>query len=721
MAISGRGRIDSGVSMNVYSAKQIRNIALVGHQGAGKTMLAEAMLYATGVINRLGSIEDGSTVSDYHASEKERQMSVFASLIHVEWKGNKINVLDTPGYPDFVGEVVASLRVADAAVFVINAGEGVQVGTELAWAEAEKAGIPVMFVINHLDKPGANYAAAVSEIRERFGRGASVVQLPGGEGSRSIVDVLVMKQLTFPEGKGEAKQSEIDSEFQEQADTYHNELVENIAENDESLMELYFEKGSLDEDEMRQGLHEAMLARQLYPVFATSATQNIGVSRLLSFIGNVCPNPTEMPPAEVDAGDPIVCREEGDPVLFVYRTMSEPHVGDYSFFRVYSGVLESGLDLQNAQTGTSERLGQLFTLNGHERDSAARFAAGDLGAVVKLRNTHSNNTLRKRGSNVVIRRIDYPEPRFKSAVRAVKEGDEEKLAAGFHQLSEEDPSLVIEHDPHLSQIVIGGLGEMQLEIAKYRLKNRFGVDIEYYRPRVAYRETIQTTARASYRHKKQTGGAGQFADISMLVEPLDGEFQPPADIKVRGEATVETGWGSKIQFIDGIVGGVIDMRRFFGAIQKGVLEATNDGPIAGYPVGDVRIVVFDGGMHSVDSNENAFKTAARMCFREAFRQAQPVLLEPIFDLEVMAPESYTGDVMGDLNTRRARIQGVEADGGLQKVIAQAPEAELYRYSTILRSLTQGRGFHAGRFSHYESMPRNVQDKVVAEAAELEEA
>jgi elongation factor G len=707
--------------MKVYDGAHIRNVALVGHQGSGKTMLAEAMLFASGAINRMGSIEEGSTVSDYHPSEKEREMSVFASLVHAEWEGHKINIIDTPCYPDFVGEVVGSLKVADTAIFIIDAAEGVQVGTELAWESATRSSVPAMFVINHIDKPDIKFDEIVEQVRERFGRGATIVQFPTAGGSRTIVDVLLMKQLTFPEGKGNPQVAEIDAEFQERAEQLHNELIENIAENDESLMELYFEKGTLTEDEMRQGLHEAMLARDLFPVFLTSATKNVGVTRLMSFIDNVCPRPVEMPPAAVSEGEPVACDKNGEPVVFIYRTMAEHHVGDYSFFRVYSGTIESGVDLENAQTGGTERLGQLFSINGRDRDAVTKMEAGDLGALVKLRDTHTNNTLRRKGSRVIIEPIVFPSPRYTTAVRPVREGEEERLAQGFHQLAEEDPALKIIHDPHLNQMVLGGQGEMHLEITRFRLNNRFSVDVEFYRPRVAYRETIQRSARSSYRHKKQTGGAGQFADISMLVEPLNGEFQAPDDIRVRNVAEAKTGWGSTIEFIDAIVGGVIDMRRFFGAIQKGILEAMQDGPIAGYPVGDVRIVIYDGGMHSVDSNENAFKTAARMCFREGFRNASPVLLEPIFNLEVLSPDSYTGDVMGDLNTRRARIQGIEAEGTLQRIKAQAPESELYRYSTILRSITQGRGLHTAEFDHYEAMPRNVQDKVVAEAMAEAEA
>ncbi len=706
--------------MNVFDASHIRNVALVGHQGSGKTMLAEAMLYSTGALQRMGTVEEGNTVSDYHPSEHEREMSVFASLLHVQYNGNKINVVDTPGYPDFVGEVSASLHVVNTAIFVINAAEGVQVGTELAWRAAEKAQTPIMFVINHLDKANTDFRSVVSQIKERFGRGATVVQLPVGGGSRAVIDVLVMKQITF-DSHGKPTYSEIDDSFREEAETLHNELIENIAENDESLMELYFEKGTLTEDEMRSGLREAMVRRELYPIFLTSATTSIGVSRLMEFIGNVCPSPVDVPDAGVEAGEAVTCDPSGKPIALIYRTMAEHHVGDYSFFRVYAGTLTTGLDLENAQTGITERLGQLYAINGKERDPVEKMVAGDLGALVKLKNSHTNNTLRAKSSRVVMSPVVFPEPRYRSAVVTEKEGEEDKLGQGLHQLSEEDPSLNIVHDQHLSQLVLGGQGEMHLEIVKYRLKNRFGVGIEYLRPKVAYRETVQSQARSKYRHKKQTGGAGQFADISMLIEPLEGEFNPPPDISVRGEEMEITAWGSKIQFINGIVGGVIDMRRFFGAIRKGVLEASQKGPVSGYPVGDVRIVIHDGGMHAVDSNEAAFKSASRMCFRDAFRSANPAILEPIYDVEVLVPDSYTGDVMGDMNTRRARIQGIEAEGIFQKIVAQVPESEMYRYSTVLRSLTQGRGLHRAKFSHYETMPRHVQEKVIADAGQLEEA
>ena len=701
--------------MKVYNVDHIRNVALIGHQGSGKTTLAEAMLFADGTLKRMGTIEDGNTTSDYHPSEVERQMSVFSSLIHVKTGDCKINLIDVPGYPDFIGEVITALSVVDSAVFVINAVEGVQLGTEMGWNYAQEFNKPAMFVLNQLDKTETDFRTLVSDIQERFGRGATIIQIPAGSGSRAIIDVLLMKQITYNEGQARPAVTDIAPEFLEEAEQLHNELIENIAENDETLMELYFEKGTLSEEEMRKGLHEAMMKRQLFPLFLTSARESIGVTRLMDFIGNVAPSPAECEGMRDQEGDLITTDPDASTTVFVYRTMAEQHVGEYSFFRVVQGTLSQGQDLENASNTGSERLGQLFVLNGRDREQVEKMVAGDLGAVVKLKNTHTNDTLRVKGTSIKMAPITYPAPRYTTAIRPQKQGEEDKLAQGLHQLANEDPSLVLAQDPHLNQMLLGGQGQMHLTIAQYRLSHRFGVDIEFYRPKISYRETIQSASRASYRHKKQSGGAGQFADISMLVEPLHGEFNPPADIKVRNVTELETPWGAKIEFIDAIVGGVIDMRRFAGSIQKGILEAMQQGPIAGYPVGAVRVVVFDGGEHPVDSNDAAFKSAGRMCFREGFRNANPVILEPIHEVEILVPESYTGEVMGDLNPRRGQIQGIEAEGTLQKIKATIPESELYQYSTALRSMTQGRGMHQSSFLRYDPMPRDVQNEVVKAA------
>lgn len=705
--------------MNVFDVDHIRNIALVGHQGSGKTTLAEAMLFDSEAIPRMGRVEEGSTVSDYHPSEHEREMSVFTSLLHAVWEDNKINILDTPGYLDFAGESIMALKVADTAVFVLDAAEGVQVGTELSWTYTKRTETPVLFVLNKLDTAESDFASALARVQERFGRAALPLQIPGGSGTRTIIDLLLMKQVRFDKD-GQQHIEPIGDAFKERADEMHRELVESIAENDEALMELYFEKGELTMEDMRTGLREAMIRRELFPIFLTIASENVGVSRLMTFIDNVCPSPAQMPLPEMKEWA-VSVSANADAVALVFRTMAEEHVGEFSYLKVYDGTLVPGMDLENTGDGHIERLGSLSVLNGAERESVERLVAGDVGATVKLKDTNTNDTLRTKGSSAVVSPIEFPEPRIRVAVRTVNQGEEEKMAQGFHQLVKEDPSLHVEHDAHLSQVTLSGQGDMHLEIAKYRLKKHHNVDVEFYEPKIGYRETVQGIARTSYRHKKQTGGAGQFADISLYVEPWSEEYNAPNDIKVRGEATVETDWGSSVHFVDAIVGGVIDMQRFFGAIQKGVGEYLREGPVAGYPVGDVRVVVFDGGMHSVDSNDNAFRAASKMAFRNAFREANPTVLEPIMELEVTVPESHMGDVLGDLNTRRAQIQGMEAEGVFQKIQAHVPEAELYRYATALRSMTQGRGIHRARFLRYEPMPRHVQDELMASQAEVEDA
>ena len=701
--------------MKVYESANIRNVALVGHHGAGKTMLSEAMLFASGATTRMGTIADGTTASDYHDSEHRREMSVFASLLHCERKGNKINLLDTPGYPDFMGEVVSSLRVADAALFVLNAVDPVQVGTETAWGYAQTENLPCLFAVNHFDKSGVEFDTVVGQIRERFGRAATVVQIPAGSGSRAVVDLLMMKQLTYPEGKASPEVGDIDASMLTRATELREALVEAVAENDETLLEHYFNEGTLSSEQLEQGLRAAVRRREMFPILITSATHNIGIARMMDIVIECCPAPTERDSLKHPDGSTHRCDPDGPAALFVYRIMSEPHVGEYAYFRVASGVIENGMDLENADTGHNERLGGVFGLNGRHRDAISRVYAGDLGAAVKLKDTHTNNTLRAKGAPFTIAPIQFPNPRYPAALPPLTAGEEDKMSTGLHKLVNEDPSLRIIHDTDLHQLILGGQGEMHIDIAKFRLKHRFGVEVALSVPKVSYRETIQKAARSQYRHKKQSGGAGQFADVSMIVEPLDGEYQAPADIKVRSTHEATTEWGAKLALVDAIVSGVIDMRRFLGAIQKGIMEAMRSGPIAGYPCGDVRVVIYDGKMHSVDSNEAAFKTAARHCFKQAMESATPVLLEPIFELEVMMPDEYTGDVISDLNGRRARIQGMAMEGSMQKISATAPELELLRYSTALRSITHGRGLHNAHFKHYEPMPRNVQDKVAAEA------
>ena len=697
--------------MTVSSPDDLRNVALVGHQGSGKTALAEAMLHAGGAIGRPGSVPEGTTQSDYHPSEKDRGMSIFASLLYTEWNGRKINVLDTPGYPDFASEVIAAMTVVDTALYVMDARSGVEVGTEMAWSYGEQMETPSVFVVNHIDHAESDFRSIIDEIEDRFGRGATVVQIPAGAGTRSIIDVLRMQQLHYPEGETEPEAGPIDDAFEAEARELHKTLVEDIAAQDEALMDTYFEQGRLTEAQMREGLQAAMLERDLYPVFVTSATEGIGVGRLLTFIDAVCPSPAARP-VETEAGAPLVADPDDETAAFVYRTMTQKHVGEYSFVRAYDGTLESGQDLENARTGTTERVGQIYVLNGEDRNTVPRLVAGDLGALVKMEDTNTNDTLREPGSDLVIPPIQFPEPRYTMAVETIESGTEDKLAQGLHQITGEDPSLRFDHDALLNQLTLSGQGELHLQIAKSRLQRRAGVEVRFVEPKISYREAIKTRATAEYRHKKQSGGAGEFADISMLVEPLDGDFHPPDFIDVRGEETVTTEWDAEVHFVDAIVGGVIDMNTFFSSIQKGVLDAMEEGPVAGFPVGALRVVIYDGGMHSVDSNEAAFKRAAHECFHRAFHDAEPTLLEPIYEVTVTTPDDYTGDVISDLNTRRGRIQGIDTQGPLQTITAEVPAAELHTYATALRSVTHGRGLHMTQFSHYDVVPDHVQEEVV---------
>jgi elongation factor G len=521
-----------------------------------------------------------------------------------------------------------------------------------------------------------------------------------------------MEQLHYPEGETTPEADPIDDAFRDQAQTLHETLVEDIAANDEALMETYFEQGELTPGQMREGLQDAMLNRELYPVFVTSATEGIGVNRLLDVIEAVCPSPADRPFAAEDR-TAVPPAPDGAPVGFVYRTMAQEHVGEYSYVRAYNGTLESGQDLENSSTGATERIGQIYVLNGEDREHVSQLVAGDLGALVKLDDTNTNDTLRTPESDVVIPPIQFPAPRFTMAVEAADEGQEDKLAQGLHQITAEDPSLAYDHDPILNQLTLSGQGELHLRIAQSRLRRRAGVEVRFSEPKISYREALQDRATADYRHKKQSGGAGEFADLSLLVEPLAGDFHPPDSIEVRGDETVTTDWDAEAHFVNAITGGVIDMNKFFSSIQKGVLNAMEEGPLAGFPVGDVRVVVYDGGMHPVDSNEAAFKRAAYACFRQAFEQGHPTLMEPIRTVTVTTPDDYTGDVISDLNTRRGRIQGIDTQGPLQRITAEVPESELHKYSTALRSLTHGRGLHMTQFSHYESMPDNVQEEVVA--------
>lgn len=701
--------------MKTYDAHHIRNIVLLGHAASGKTTLAESMLFEGGEINRRGTIEEHSTVSDFHEIEHERGGSVFSSVLFTEWRDYKINIIDTPGYIDYVGDVISALRVADTGVMVLNAHHGVEVSTETMWKYTAEFRTPVIFVVNKVDHEQSDFWRTVGQAKDRFGRETTVVQYPlhQGAGFTSIIDVLTMTMYVFSSQGGKPEKQPIPESELARAKQLHNELVEIVAENDATLMDHYLDKGELDEAEMRQGLTMTLIKRQIFPVFCTSAKNDMGTGRLMSFIDVVLPAPVEMPPVTTEDNSTLAADPAGKPCLFVFKAMSEPNVGDLSFFRVYSGTVKHGMDLVNEQTGVTERLGQLFVINGKKRLEVDQLAAGDIGAAVKLKNTHVNNTLHEKGFNHVLRQIVFPLPRVRTAIESTKKGDEDKLGMALNHLHEEDPTLIVEHSPELKQIILHGQGEMHLQTAKYRLEHRYKLDVQFLPARVPYRETIRKTVNTDYRHKKQSGGAGQFAEVHMRVEPYHDGMPAPPNLTVRGTEVHDLPWGGKLVYVNCIVGGVID-QRFLPAILKGVMEKMTEGPITGSYVRDVRVSVYDGKMHAVDSNEAAFKTAGRMAFKDAFIKADPQLLEPMYTVNIVTPEDAVGEIMSDLPLRRGEIVGIETDGHYQIVRTRMPLAELDKYSTILRSITQGRATYSATFDEYAIVPTSIQGKLHAE-------
>ncbi|MFI5252274.1 MAG: elongation factor G [Bacteroidota bacterium] len=694
--------------MKDYGVDAIRNVALVGHGGAGKTIFTESMLFSAGATTRIGKIEDGNTTSDYHADEIERRISINTSMVICEWKGLKLNILDTPGYTDFTGEVNAALRVSDTALVFLKAVEGVEVGTELVWSYTKRYHNSAIFIVNKLDNENADYEKVVVSAIERFSHDVVLLQFPVNEGLTfdSIIDVLKMKMLKFDrDGKGKYTEHDIPAEHKTKAAELHDALVEKIAETDEKLLNEFFEKGGLTEDQIKYGLKIGVRTRKLFPLFCASASHNIGVTTIMDFVADYSPNPAEGPKVMgVLAGTTngngneveIKCDPNGPPVLFTFKTVSEPHVGDLSFFRVYSGSISHGLDLNNNANNKVERLAQLFIMCGRERKEVGKLVAGDLGAVVKLKDTHTNNTLSSKTLSVNLPPIVFPEPVITMALVAKTKGDEDKIAAGLHHLHEEDPTFVIKVDPELHQTVLSGQGELHLTIITKRLKAKYGVDVDMVEPKIPYRETIKGRANeVEYKHKKQSGGRGQYGHVLIKIEPL--------------------ARGAGFEFEDAIVGGVVP-GRFIPAVEKGIIESMEGGVIAGCKVVDLKVTLFYGSYHDVDSDEHSFKIAGRMAFKKGFKEAKPILLEPIYEIEVTVPEDYMGDVMGDVSSRRGKILGMDSDGAHQVIRALVPLKELYRYSTTLRSMTQGRGIHKQKFDHYEEVPREIAEKIVAEYA-----
>lgn len=706
--------------MKVFDGKHIKNIALLGAPKSGKTLLAEDMVFEAGIIHRRGTIEGKNTVSDYHEIEQERGNSVFASAMHTEWRDYKINIIDTPGFDDFAGDMVSSLRVADTCVMVINAQHGVEVGTELIWNYVDRFNKPVIFAINQVDHPKANFEDALASIKNRFGSAVTQMQYPvnQGEGFNEIIDLLKMTLYRFPAEGGKPEKLPIPDSEKAKVDRLHNELVEKAAENDEKLMELYFEKGTLDEDEMRQGLKLGMINHQVFPVFCMSAKQNMGSGRMMSFIDNVAPSPKEAKPEVSKEGTEIPFDASKPTVLFIFKSHFEPNVGRLSFFKVISGTVDTSSELINSQTGALERLHHLFIMDGKTRNPVNKLVAGDIGATLKLKETYTNQTLHAKGYEVTIAPIEFPEPRIRTAVIAHSKNDDEKIGEVLHKIHQEDPTLLVEYSKELKQLIISGQGEMHLTVCKWYLDNVYKLNTDFISPRISYRETIHKPAEGHYRHKKQSGGAGQFGEVYLKIEPYYEGMPEPTDFSIRGKEVIDLDWGGKLVFYNCIVGGVIDAR-FIPSILKGVMEKMEEGPITGSYVRDVRVMVYDGKMHAVDSNDVSFKIAGMMAFKDAFMKAEPQLLEPIYDLEIVLPEEIMGEVMSDLQTRRSIIMGMDTRGNYQVVKARTPLAELDRYSTSLRSLSQGRASFTQRFAEFTAVPYDVQKKLAHEMHELE--
>ena len=687
--------------MKTYAPADIRNFAVVGHASSGKTMLSEAMLMCGGVISRMGRIADGSTVSDYHVSEKNRQISVSASLLHTEWMGKKFNIIDTPGYLDFISEGLGALRVGDFALVVIHAQHGLGVGTDRVWNYATGYGIPKMIVVNALDKENVDFDAVLKAAQEHFGRHVFPLNVPvnAGPGFNKVLDVLRNEILTYAtDNSGKYKEEPATGEWEAKVKELHGQLIEHIAESDDGLMNKFFEQGGLSEEEFRAGIHSAVQKELFIPLFAASAENNIGVARLMDFIAKYGSSPVDRKRVKaVDASDKEteVALDSSETAVYIFKTMAEAHFGELSFFRVYSGSISTGMDLFNSDRKITERVGQIYLLNGQTREAAPTLGAGDIGAVVKLKDTHTGNTLCTAKHPVTLPKVVYPKPNIHAALVAKVKGEEDKIASGLAALHEEDPTFLYVVDSELHQTIISAQGELHLEVVADRLRRRHNVHVELAEPRVKYRETIKGNGDSKYRHKKQTGGAGQFAEVWMRIEPQ------PRD--------------SGVEFNNSLVGQNVD-RVFVPSVEKGVNQACTEGILAGCRVTDVKIDFYDGKMHPVDSKDIAFQIAGYFAFKEAFLAAKPCLLEPIETVEIHIPEDCMGKVMGDLSSRRGKIIGMDTDGAFQVIKASVPTKELYHYSSTLRSLTGGRGVHAEEFSHYEEMPRDTADKVIAEAA-----
>ena len=716
--------------MKVYKTNEIKNIALMGSKGAGKTTLVESMLFECGVIKRRGSVDAGNTVSDYFPVEKEYGYSVFATVFNAEFNGKKLNVVDCPGADDFVGNSYTALGVCDTSVLVVNAQNGVEVGTNNAFRVTAALKKPVIFALNQLDGEKADFDNVLEQMRDTYGPKLTVIQYPleTGPGFHSMIDVLLMKKYEWGPDGGTPVISEIPADQMDRANELHNALVEAAAENDETLMDKYFEQGHLTEDEMREGIRKGLVDRSIFPLFVVSAQKDMGVRRMMEFLGNVCPFVSDMPAPETVNGLPVAPDAEGPLSVFVFKTSVEPHIGEVSYFKVMSGTLKAGDDLENVSRGGRERLAQIFTVCGQIRTAADTLVAGDIGAAVKLKDVRTGNTLDEKGCEYQFDFIKYPAPKFVRAIRPVTESDAEKLAGILTRMHEEDPTWVIEQSKELKQTLVKGQGEFHLRTLKWRVENNDKLPVEFSEQKIPYRETITKAARADYRHKKQSGGSGQFGEVHLIVEPYT-EGMPEPDtykfgnqeykLNVRDKQEIPLEWGGKLIVYNCIVGGAIDAR-FIPAIVKGLMDRMEQGPLTGSYARDVRVMIYDGKMHPVDSNEISFRLAGRHAFSQAFREANPKILEPVYDVEVLTPADSMGDVMSDLQGRRGLIMGMASENGIEKINANVPLKEMSTYSTSLSSITGGRSSFSMKFSDYELVPSDVQDRLLKDYAATQE-
>ena len=708
--------------MKVYQTNEIKNIAILGSSGSGKTTLAEAMLYEGGVIKRRGTVDAGNTVCDYFPVEKEYGYSVFSTVFSVEWQNRKLNFIDCPGSDDFIGGAVSALNVTDTALMVLNAQYGIEVGTVNQFRYTEQFNKPVIFIINHLDNDKADYDGTVSQLKEAYGGKVVQIQYPisTGPNFNAVIDVLKMKMYKWkPEG-GVPEVLDIPADEMDKAQELQSTLVEAAAEHDDALMEKFFEEGNLSEDEMRAGISAGLALRGMFPIFCVCAGKDMCVRRTMEFLGNVVPTVDKMPKVKTIEGTEIAPDANAPTSVFFFKTTIEPHIGQVSYFKVVSGKIKEGDDLLNADRGSKERIAQLFSVAGQNRQQVPEMEAGDIGATVKLKDVRRGNTLNEKGTDYRFDFIKYPNPKYRRAIKAVNESDAEKLSELLTRMREEDPTWLVEQSKELKQTIVSGQGEFHLRTLKWRLENNEKLFIEYIEPKIPYRETITKASRSDYRHKKQSGGAGQFGEVHMIVEPCI-EGVPAQDIyrfggqeykiSMRDVQTIPLDWGGKLEFINSIVGGSIDTR-FLPAIMKGVMARMEQGPLTGSYARDVRIIVYDGKMHPVDSNEISFMLAGRNAFSTAFKEAGPKILEPIYDVEVSVPADYLGDVMSDLQGRRAVIMGMNSEKGYEKLSAKVPLKEMSNYSTSLSSITGGRASFTMKFASYELVPTDVQEKLL---------